>query len=252
MATISKTINLVVANDDQFHPLMDFLERNESQSLPLPTAPDLKGAIASGSIYVAVEDGGAIAACAGCFDLCTGSDREDMAPANTTDVLELAGTRVTAAVGGLKPLSMQDCLISLRIVGALIARDERLDPRACIMAATLATAGQSRTTLARNGFHEIADPPRWLRLEQRSWTGAGSVLYFALSGGMVGLHAQRVLGFTTVPLTLTRNEGDESFTIRWDVPWFGWGLEAIRTLAGGFDGMGDVPAFRRLPGNDVI
>lgn len=136
--------------------LMDFYTDDEQETLPPPGYADLKDALQKQSLLTAKKENGIIAAAAGYFEYAR-SDETHM-------IYELAGTRVRNNIGRLTGVSLQQILISLRVIQ--IAATEA-GPVSLISSAK---SLRSIENLAFLGMEEIVPRPRWFEFDTCSWT----------------------------------------------------------------------------------
>ena len=134
----------------------------------METAKTVGDAIESGRLLLVKPwSGSEIAAAGALFQLTP--------QASLTYVAELAGMRVTGAVGGLQPVSMQKVLIGLRLLGHAAGEREpcREGATNSIIAAIHKDNGASIKNIEKMALQSLPEPfPDWLRHNQIGWYGA--------------------------------------------------------------------------------
>jgi len=139
--------------------LMRFYRATETDTLPPPSLQTLVRSLDVGSLLIAQNaSDGAILATAGYFDYIKTSDAHQ--------VFELAGTRVTGAIGRLAPLSLQQILLAVRLFQ--IASTEGGDHPISVISS--ARHPKSIANLQALQMAEIAEMPAWLEYDTCSWT----------------------------------------------------------------------------------
>ena len=125
-----------------------------------PLYPTISKALSAGSLLIAENCAdGSILATAGYFEYIKSAKRQL--------IFELAGTRVTKAIGRLKPHSLQQILLALRLFQ--IAATEG-DPRNKVAVILSARHLKSQSNLMAPSMSEIALMPEWLEYDVCSWS----------------------------------------------------------------------------------
>jgi hypothetical protein len=141
----------------QIDTLMSFYTTDERDTLPAPSYGDLKEALRQQSLLTVTKaDDGAVAATAGYFEYAR-SDENSM-------IYELAGTRVKNNIGRLKEISLQQILLSLRIIQVVVTE---AGPVGVISSAKSSRSIENLISLA---MEEILPKPAWFEFDTCSWT----------------------------------------------------------------------------------
>lgn len=150
-------VRVRAARQDEAQRLQEFYLATETDTLPPPSLATLAGALTNGSLLI-VEDCGddAILATAGYFEYIKSQDGHL--------IFELAGTRVTSAIGRLNPFPLQQILLALRIVQVVATEKSNLS------VISSARHASSKANLMALKFEEIAEMPAWLQYDVCSWT----------------------------------------------------------------------------------
>jgi hypothetical protein len=158
MTTLS--VRLRAATKSENKKLREFYLATETDTLPPPSLSTISKALSAGSLLVAENCAdGSILATAGYFDYIKSAKRQL--------IFELAGTRVTKTVGRLRPHSLQQILLALRLFQ--IAATEG-DPRNKVAVISSARHPKSQSNLTALRMDEIATMPEWLEYDVCSWT----------------------------------------------------------------------------------
>lgn len=148
-----------------FKSLLEFYPRHKSDVLPLETSKSIGDALDLGRILLVTPwSGSDIAATGALFQLTP--------QASLTYVGELAAMRVTNVVGGLEPLSMQQVLVGLRVLGFIALESEPLLEGATnsIITAVHRENGTSRANIEAMGLKLMPEPfPDWLAYNRLSY-----------------------------------------------------------------------------------
>lgn len=148
-----------------FKDLFDFYPRHKSDALPLETSKSIGDALDLGRILLVTPwSGSDIAATGALFQLTP--------QASLTYVGELAAMRVTNTVGGLGPLSMQQVLVGLRVLGFVALESVSLMEGATnsIITAVHHKNGTSRANIEAMGLKPMPEPfPDWLVYNRLSY-----------------------------------------------------------------------------------
>lgn len=139
--------------------LMEFYRTTETDTLPPPSIQILDNSLTRGSLLV-VDDvaGASVLATAGYFDYIKSN--------NNHLIFELAGTRVTSAIGRLSPFPLQQILLAIRLF-QIVSTEGRKDTVSVISSAR---HPKSIENLLVIGMVEIAEMPEWLAYDTCSWT----------------------------------------------------------------------------------
>ncbi len=152
------------AGPNDLNALIDFYHREHSASLPAPSPRAIGLAIAEYQLLVVTGPAGEIVATGGTFDVTP--------PTATRFVGELAGTRVTRAVG-TRPVRMQTILLILRVLGFALGGFESPDPDAddTLIVLIRKDNDKSRRNILDVGFEPLHERPGWLQYDELSWNG---------------------------------------------------------------------------------
>lgn len=150
-------VRVRAARQDEAQRLQTFYLATETDTLPPPPLATLLSALANGSLLIAEDAAdGSILATAGYFEYI--KSRQDHL------IYELAGTRVTSAIGRLDPFPLQQILLALRIVQIVSTENSDLS------VISSARHSSSQANLRALHLDEIAEMPAWLDYDICSWT----------------------------------------------------------------------------------
>lgn len=147
------------AKPSELVKMMKFYLDSETDTLPPPSYLSLKSALDNRSLLVIenIADSSFVAT-AGYFDYIK-SLREHQ-------IFELAGTRVTKEIGGLRPLPLQQILLALRLIQLLVTEGQDQS----ISVISSARHPKSIENLIALGMVQMNDMPEWLEYNTCSWT----------------------------------------------------------------------------------
>lgn len=153
------------ANYSDFKSLLDFYPHHRSDVLPLETSKSIGDALDLGRILLVMPES--------CSDIAATGALFQLTPqASLTYVGELAAMRVMHMVGGLEPLSMQQVLVGLRVLGFIALESEPLLEGATnsIITAVHRENGTSRANIEAMGLKPMPEPfPDWLVYNRLSY-----------------------------------------------------------------------------------
>jgi hypothetical protein len=153
-----------------FKDLLNFYLRHRSSVLPLETAKTVGDAIDAGRILLVKPWSGSEIAATGA--LC------QLTPNLTvTYVAELAGMRTTSLVGGMEPISIQQVLLGLRLLGHVAVEQEPILKGATnsIITTVHERNRDSITNIEAMGLKPLVGPfPDWLAYDQIGWSGGAT------------------------------------------------------------------------------
>lgn len=153
---------LRLASREDFDAVMAFYADQHSIRLPAPSFRSLTQAIENYQLLIVVDShDGTIAATAGTFDMTS--------PVIAHHVGELAGTRVTRRLGGIRPWRMQTILIVLRVL--MLAASSVEGSEISLIVIIRKDNDASRSNILTCGFEPLETRPAWLLYDALSWNG---------------------------------------------------------------------------------
>jgi hypothetical protein len=161
-------LTLTLAERQHISILQEFYSCNSRKYLPAPDADLLDDVVYDNSLFIVVNRLEEIVAAAGVFPLCYAKSADEI---SILKVYELAGMALNPRVGGLNPFTIQDILISVRVLSLAAAQEKLL----CLVSSVVNLNQRSSDSLMKMGFRREQSPPRWLRLLQQSWIVDDSV-----------------------------------------------------------------------------
>jgi hypothetical protein len=199
--------------------IMQFYEMHPSEFLPIPVTKDLASVIINGDFLLAEHrHNGAIVATAAVFP---------MTPAESkTQVVELAGMRVSNSAGGLQPKTMQDIMVGLRLLRCAVMDGPSGEPDSTFSVVSIVRDNNAKSSAAmeRAQLKQVAELPRWLRYDEHAWATSSNPprwTYFLADG--IAAHTSTKwlcdLGLLSGPIVLrrTNNRSQSEETLAFDV-----------------------------------
>ena len=214
-------LNLSLANNADIPAITDFCDRHRGRWLPVPDDVGFRQAISDGWLFMAAETGcpvscDSIHAVGGTF---TYGERPAEGSRSVL-VHELASMVVDGELGGLHPTSMQQLMLTLRIVALARALAED----ACLLVSVAGGNVRSIENVLAVGATEF-NAPAWLEAERSSWcpaTEVGAVRDFIVTPACFKAGVRRLGTFLAEP-SLFREDRNSRLRIerrfRTSIPW---------------------------------
>ena len=158
MTSLSVRVRPALKSDNK--RIRDFYLATETETLPPPPLSTITKALAAGTLLV-VEN------CANDSVLATGGYFEYIKLGKRHLIFEFAGTRVTKAIGRLRPVPLQQILLALRFFQIASTEGEQNNKVSVISSARHA---KSQENLMALHMTEIVAMPDWLDYDVCSWT----------------------------------------------------------------------------------